>query len=146
MERGEVQGLIGIAHDSLKQSPEASQVGSTYILFQMGLVRDPQLPDVPLIQEFAGGREKAVLDCVFSSFQVGRLFAAPAVSETRLAELQSAFKETMADPAFLADAQRLQLAVNPQSPELVENIIRSVQRQPDSVLKFAREILVGVGD
>jgi len=141
IERGEVEGIVGIAYDSISQSAEAAAVNGK-LLFQMGLRRDPMLADVPLIQELAPPAARAVLECVFAAFQIGRIFAAPAgVPAARLEELRKAFADTMADPAFRQDAERLHLGVNPQPAEAIDAIIRSVAQQPATVLGPAREAL-----
>ena len=142
VERNEVDGMVGIALDSLQTAEQSHP--NLRVLFQMGLKRSPELPDAPLIQEFAKTDEqKAVLGAVFASFEIGRIFAVAAIPEPRLAALRKAFAETLVDSAFLTDAKKLRLNVNPETPGEVQSIIADVFRQPTPILDKAREILSG---
>lgn len=145
VDRGEVGGMVGIAIDSFEKAGKSHP--NLRVLFQMGLTRDPALPDTPLIQEFATTDEqKAVLGAVFASFQIGRIFAVADIPAPRLAALRKAFAATVTDPAFVADAKKLRLNVNPETPNEVQDIIAGVYRQPAPILDKARAILSGAND
>jgi tripartite-type tricarboxylate transporter receptor subunit TctC len=145
VQRDEVGGMIGIALDSFQLSAEKDP--DIRVLFQMGLKRNPDLPDAPLIQEFAKTEEqKAVLGAVFASFEIGRIFAVADIPASRLEALRKAFASAVTDPAFIADAKKLRLNVSPETPEEVESIIADVYRQPTPILDKARVILSGAED
>lgn len=145
VDRGEVGGMVGIAIDSFDKSAKSHP--NLRVLFQMGLKRDPALSDVPLIQELAKNDEqKAVLNALFASFQIGRIFAVADIPAPRLAALRKGFAETIADPAFVAEAKKLGLNVNPETPEEVQSIIAEVYQQPAPIIDKARSILTGAND
>src|SRR5262249_12583869 len=80
-------------------------------LVQVGLEKDPELPQVPLLRDLAKSpREREVLDFLSMAVAVGRPVATtPGTPPDRVAALRKAFDETLADPAFLADAQHQRL-------------------------------------
>ena len=61
----------------------------------------------------------------------------------RVAALRKAFDETMQDPAFLAEAKRLQLDVEPMQGEEVAALVRSVLATPPAVVTRVRKVLDG---
>ena len=144
MERQELSGVVGIGMDSLQTVQNGGNVEKYNILFQMGTVRARGLPDVPLIQEFAKSDEdRAVLEAIFASFSIGRVFVAPAIPDDRYGALQAAFEAVVKDPAFVAQALKQRSDVNYVSPDEIRTIIGHVYKQPDNVLKRARAAIQG---
>jgi tripartite-type tricarboxylate transporter receptor subunit TctC len=102
----------------------------------MGAKRDPSLPDVPLVQEFAKNDEdKAVLEAVFASLSIGRSFVTPVIPDDRLAALRKAFKATLEDPKLLAEAKKSALDVQFVDPEEIHRITARVYGLPEPLLK-----------
>src|SRR5262244_2418462 len=109
IERREVDGRCGWSYSSLKlQRPEWVTKHQVNILVQLALSKSPELPDVPLITDFATtDRERQILRLVFSRQAMARPFVAPpGVPAERLAALRAAFDATMTDPEFLAEAKQ----------------------------------------
>jgi hypothetical protein len=73
-------------------------------LIQFGEQRDPELPNVPLLAEYARSPTEAeALKLIFSSGEAGRPYAAPqGIPADRLDALRRAFDATMKDPEFWA--------------------------------------------
>jgi tripartite-type tricarboxylate transporter receptor subunit TctC len=70
---------------------------------------------------------------------MGRPFAAPpGVPADRAAALRSAFMATLKDPAFLAEADKLKLEVNPVSGEDVDRLIAELYATPKDIVEEAR--------
>lgn len=135
IERGEVEGVSGIGLDTLSAAHNAAGRDYNY-LFQMGAKRDPSLPDVPLVQEFAKSEDdKAVLEAVFASLSIGRSFVTPVIPDDRLAALRKAFKATTEDPQLLAEAKKSSLDVNFVAPDEIDRITKRVYGLPEPVLK-----------
>lgn len=135
MERGEVEAVSGIGLDTLGAARGAAR-GQYNFLFQMGAKRDPELPDVPLIQEFAKTAEdKAVLEAVFASLSIGRSFVTPEIPDDRLAALRKAFKAAIEDPELVADAKKMTLDINFVDPDEIHRITKTVYGLPEAVLK-----------
>jgi tripartite-type tricarboxylate transporter receptor subunit TctC len=97
------------------------------------------LPDVPLISDFANDRQKQILKLVLSRQVVGRPFAAPpGVPEDRKQALRDAFDQTLKDSAFLEEAEKLKLEVNPVSGTEVDRLMAELYRTPKDVVDETR--------
>jgi tripartite-type tricarboxylate transporter receptor subunit TctC len=142
MQRGEVHGLCGISWSTIKaQHGDWLRDGKISLLVQGAGQKDPELPDVPWAMDFAETEEqRQILNFVLAGQTIARPFVAPpSIPADRLAILRSAFAATLKDPAFLADAKRLQLDVSPVSAEDTEALIASLYATPkDVVAKAAR--------
>jgi len=98
--------------------------GDLKIVLQAGLERDPDLPDVPLLQEIVSDADaKAVLSFVGSGAPIGRsLMVAPGTSPEILAALRAAFDKMIADPEFLAEAEKRKAIINPAKGEEIDKV------------------------
>jgi len=145
MERGEVGGRCGWSWSSIKANrPAWLSEKKINILFQLGLSRHPDLPEVPLVTDFAtDDAQRSVLKLILARQALGRPFLGPpAIPPDRLAALRQAFVATMKDPEFLADAERLKLEIRPLSGEQASVVVREIyaQTSPD-VAKRAAALL-----
>jgi len=101
MERGEVQGRCGWSWSSVVAThPDWVAQHKINILAQLGLSKHPDLPNVPLITDFAKTAEqKQVLKLIFARQVMGRPYLAPpGLPPDRATALQQAFDATMKDP------------------------------------------------
>ena len=129
MERGEVNGRCGWSWSSVKSThPTWLAAGKINILAQLGLSRHPDLPDIPLVTDFAKTDEqRRILRLILVRQALGRPFLGPpGIPPERLAVLRQGFAETMKDPQFLADAEKLKLEVRPLSGEQAEVVVRQI--------------------
>jgi tripartite-type tricarboxylate transporter receptor subunit TctC len=142
MERGEVQGRCGWSWSSVKSTHKSwiDQKRMT-VLVQLSLSKHPELPDVPLITDFAKTDEqRQILKMVFARQVMGRPFLAPPnVPADRVAALRTAFMATMKDKDFLAEAAKADLEVNPVSGEDVERLVKEVYATPATIVAKAKE-------
>jgi tripartite-type tricarboxylate transporter receptor subunit TctC len=141
MERGEVDGNCGWSWTSAKKlRPEWVKPGGMNILMQMALVKHPDLPDVPLVTEFARNEsEKAQMELVFSRQTMGRPFmGAPGVPQDRVAALRTAFMATLSSAPFKAFADKAGLEINPVSGEDVQALVERVRKTPKEVVAAVR--------
>jgi tripartite-type tricarboxylate transporter receptor subunit TctC len=82
--------------------------------------------------------QRDVLRLVFAGQVMGRPYLAPpGVPLARLAALRKAFMDTMKDPAFLAEAQKIKLEITPVSGEAVQKLVAEVYATPPDVVKKA---------
>ena len=145
MERGEVQGRAGNNFNSLRmENPDWLRDGKVRFLAQVGLKRDPDYPDLPLMHEFGKNEDDKRLLRLFSAdIAVGRPFMGPPdMAPDRLEELQRAFDETMADAAFLRDAQEMRIDISPVKGQDLQTIVADVVSTPSDVVNRARQALV----
>jgi tripartite-type tricarboxylate transporter receptor subunit TctC len=116
MERGEVEGRCS--------SPWPSYLAATphYVLdrlitpiVQVGLEKEPDLPNVPLLRDLAKtAQERQILD--FMSLAV--------------AALRKAFDATLRDPAFIADADKQRLEIRAMDGGELADLVRQVIETP----------------
>jgi hypothetical protein len=129
MERGEVEGRA--------TNPWASYVSTDphYVdkkliipVIQMGMVKDPDLPNVPLMRELArGGAGQDILDFMSKAVTVGRPIATtPGVPAERVAALRRAFDLTLKDPDFIKDARTQRAELQPMTGAELEQVVREV--------------------
>jgi tripartite-type tricarboxylate transporter receptor subunit TctC len=140
IERGEVDGRCGWSWSSIK-STRASWIPEKKLnyLFHMSEVKAPELAHIPTIGDFANDRQKQILRLVTSRQTMGRPFAAPpGVPADRAEALRRAFDATLKDPAFLAEADKLKLEVNPVSGEDVARLVSELYATPKDIVEEAR--------
>jgi tripartite-type tricarboxylate transporter receptor subunit TctC len=136
MERGEVMGRCGWSWSSVitthKKWIDENKIS---VLVQLSLRKHPDLPSVPLVMDFARGNEdRQIFKLVFARQPIGRPFLAPpGIPSDRTAALRKAFVDTMQDAAFLAEAEKMQLEINPVSGDAVQEIVQDVYQTPRSV-------------
>ena len=113
------------------------------ILVQMGLEKSTELPDVPLLIDLAPDAEaREILKLLSAPTAIGRpIFTTPDTPADRLAALRAAFDATMKDPAFIADAAKLGLDLNPVSGIAVQRIAAELVDAPASVTGRLTSIL-----
>ena len=59
----------------------------------------------------------------------------------RAAAIRAAFDATMKDPAFLADAKKTRLAINPMTGQQVTRLLASFYSMPKSVIAGAKKAI-----
>jgi tripartite-type tricarboxylate transporter receptor subunit TctC len=105
------------------------------ILVQIGLTKAADLPDVPLLIDLAKNDEdRAVLKLISAPATIGRpLFGPPGTPPERVRILRKAFDEMIKDPAFLEDAKRERLDINPVAGAELERIVAEIVATPKSI-------------
>jgi tripartite-type tricarboxylate transporter receptor subunit TctC len=144
MERGELGGRASYSWSSLKSTNAdwlAKQKVS--VLIQIGLRKSPDLPDVPLLLDLVKpGVDREAVRLLSSGLELGRVYIAPPrVPPERVAILREAFNQAVADPAFVEEAKRLNIDVNPTDGAYVQNLIRTLVAEKPAVIEKARSFL-----
>lgn len=144
MERGEVAGRCGWSWSSVV-STQAGWLKEKKInvLVQLSLDKHPDLPNVPIITDFAKDDiTRGVFKLVFARQVMGRPFAAPpGIPAARVAVLRKAFTDTLQDKELLAEAEKLQLEITPVSGETVQKLVEEAYSMPPEVVKRTIEAL-----
>jgi tripartite-type tricarboxylate transporter receptor subunit TctC len=144
MERGEVQGKGSDSWAAWKATrPEWLTGHKINILVQIGLEKEPDLPDVPLLMDLAGNdRDRAVLKLLSTPAEIGRpIFAGPRVPFDRVEALRAAFDETMKDPEFLKDAAKAHAALSPVSGKEIQTLVAGIVETPKPIADRLAEII-----
>jgi tripartite-type tricarboxylate transporter receptor subunit TctC len=149
VERGEIQ-CRGISLETLfGREPLIgwSKNGFVRVLIQTGKKRDPKLPDVPTIWELMNeyktteaGKRLATVILAVGAF--GRPYvSSPGLPPDRAKILQGAFKKTLTDPDFQAQARERKLDIDPVGGEELEALAREVMAQPADVVERMKRLL-----
>ena len=144
MERGEVDGYCGWSWSSIvSQRPGWLAEGKINILVQLALEKHPDLPDVPLVTEFVDRQDALMaMELILARQKMGRPYLAPpGIPAERREALRRAFDATTRDPAFRADAKRLQLHLNPITGEEIDTIIARIYGASESTVRLARHAI-----
>jgi tripartite-type tricarboxylate transporter receptor subunit TctC len=137
MERGEVDGRGTFSWTSIKpRKKEWIDSGELVVLYQMGLRKHPELPDVPLVIDLAQNEEqKQMLELQFTAFELGRpLFVAEGVPADRVTALRRAFDAAMKDKDLIAEADKQEQEINPMSGEEMGDVFKRVFKTPKSIV------------
>jgi tripartite-type tricarboxylate transporter receptor subunit TctC len=104
-------------------------------LIQVGLKKDPDLPDVPLLRDLAKTPEdQSVLDFMSRAVAVGRPIATtPGVPQERVEALRRAFDATLKDPEFIREAEKERADISAMSGEQLADLIQSLIETPDDI-------------
>jgi tripartite-type tricarboxylate transporter receptor subunit TctC len=141
MERGEVAGRCGWSWSSVKSTHKSwIEDKSMVVLIQLSLEKHPELPDVPLVMDFAKTDEqRQILKMIFARNVMGRPYLAPPnVPADRVVALRDAFAATMTDKNFLAEAAKTDLEINPVSGAEVEKLVKEVYATPPDIIAKAK--------
>jgi tripartite-type tricarboxylate transporter receptor subunit TctC len=145
MARGELHGRGANTWASYKASaPAEVREGRFNVLMQIGLRKDPDLPNAPLLNDLMTGHAvyEPIARFMSLSLTVTRPLAAPpGVPEERAQLLRRAFDATMKDPAFVAEAAKLQFEVDPLTGEEVQALVAQLAATPRDVVARVRAAL-----
>jgi hypothetical protein len=108
----------------------------------MALEKAPDLPDTPSVMDFAKTElDRQALELLFSPQAVAwPLVAPPDVPADRIATLRRAFDATMTDPAFVAEATRLRIDVEPVTGEAMQKIVQRIGTFDHNVVERALKL------
>ncbi len=127
MLRNEVVAEVGTA-ESMEQF-----VKQGHGFFALALSGDPKaLPGVPRARDYVkDDRGKRLLTLVETLSEIGRLTAGPPGMQSNvLAAEREALDAAMKDPQLLAEAKKLDLALDPAPGDVVEMRIKAALNQP----------------
>jgi tripartite-type tricarboxylate transporter receptor subunit TctC len=145
MERGEVDGRGSVVWSGLKAVwPQWIAERKVNVLLQVGLAKEPDLPEVPLLLDLAKSREETdIFRFISSDSAMGfPVLAPPGVPADRLAALRKAFAATLDDPDFIKAAGERKLPVRFTSGEEVERIVGAMIGTPKEVIGRLKQNLL----
>ena len=98
------------------------------------------MAEVPLAFDLAKtDSDKQAMLLALARLEYGRpFFLPPNVPAERLNALRRAFDATMKDPAYLAEAEKLKIDVEPLSGEQVATLVEQVSRTPAETVARVR--------
>jgi len=140
MERGEIDGFCGLSWSTLKsRHPDWLKNKSINLIVQAGIKKEPELGDVPFAPDLAKTDEqRQILKLILVSQAMARPFTAPpGLSPDRKAALVAAFADTLRDRAFLDEARKESLDVDPVSAGELDALLAEAYATPKAVAEKA---------
>jgi tripartite-type tricarboxylate transporter receptor subunit TctC len=137
MIRGEVVGIVG--SDSSFDN-FVNQGSGRYVLSITDA--DSSASNAPSARDYIVREDaRPLFDFVATMSRLGRLTAGPPnIPPERLAALREAFNMAVHDPELLAEAQMLELPMDPGTGEEVEQRVQALLAQPPASLELLRQI------
>jgi tripartite-type tricarboxylate transporter receptor subunit TctC len=141
LERGELEGNCG-SWTAMPQDWLVNNKINALLRFSEARPAD-MAPDVPYVLDLATSPEqKAVIDILNSPGELGRPFiVARQVPAERVATLRNAFQAVLKDEAFLADAKKQSLLLDPVTGEEAEKVTAQIYAAPPDLIRKAKDVL-----
>jgi hypothetical protein len=148
VERGEAEGICGLSWSTLKASnPDWIRNKRIHVLIQTGNKAQADLPDVPLLIDLVSNSDdKKVVELISFAEETGRPFAMPPGTPKAMVEtVRRAFDATMKDPAFIAEAARASMEIDPLTGEEMQAILKRNYAAPKALVERAAKLLTPPG-
>jgi len=143
VERGEAEGICGLSYATLKASnPDWIINNRINVLVQTGTTAQAGLEKVPLLIDLVTDAEtKKALEILAAPEEMGRPFFLPPGTPKEYVEvMRKAFDATLKDPAFLSDAERSRLEVDPVTGAQMEKMIKQAFETPKALIERAAKL------
>jgi len=143
LQRGEIEARAFSLVSITAQRADWLRDKKIIILVQVGATRAHEIPDIPLVTELATTQEdRQVFKLMSSAASLGRPYLAPpGVPADRLDTLRRAFEATMKDQAFLAEAEKLQLDIDPIGAADITKLVLDTVNAPSAIVAKAKTAL-----
>ena len=143
-ESGEIAGGCW-AWESIKATwTKGIEAGDVVVVVQNLPKPHPDLPKVPLAIDFARTEEarQLIQAGIHDVSAINRVYVLPpGTPKERVQILRKAFADTMKDPAFLAEAERSKLEIDPLTAEEVERAVSGFFKLSPAVVTKLKEVL-----
>lgn len=137
MERGEVDGRGSNPWASYKAvRPDWVRDGKIVPLVQIGMTRDPDLPNVPRLVDLATNDEqRRMFEFVSTDVAMERPFAGPpGMPADRLQTYRRSFEQMAKDPEFLAVAEKQDMEISLHTGEQVQQMVEYTTGTPAEIV------------
>jgi tripartite-type tricarboxylate transporter receptor subunit TctC len=145
IERGEADGRCGWGWASLKATkPDWLREHKINLLAQMGLSRNRELADVPLVLDLAkNDADRQMLRLLFAPLDVNRpVLAPPGLPPERAKEIRAAFMAAMNDAEFKAEVKALTgEESDPTSGEEMQKLLGEIYATPTATVERLKAVL-----
>jgi tripartite-type tricarboxylate transporter receptor subunit TctC len=143
LERGEVQGACGIGWTGIETMyPDWFAKDTIRPLVQLSTKGHPDLNNrgVPRAGEFArDDDDRRVIELVFSQGIIGRPYVLPpGVPPERVSALRKAFMQTLNDKTLRAEADKMQLDVDPMTGDELQKLVSDLYATAPHLIQRAR--------
>jgi hypothetical protein len=145
IERGEADGTCLSSATLIARNPDWIEKKLVNWLLVLSNKPDPALPGVPVAVDLVKTDEdRQVLDLITSQVAMGRPYVVPAtVPAERVEILRTSFMATLRDPAFIAEAAKLEMIIDPSDHREMEAMINHTYALPEKIVQRARTLIEG---
>ena len=146
MERGEVAGKGSDSWAAWKATrPDWLRDKKINILVQIGLTKNPEMGDTPLLMDLAKNDEdRQVMKLLSTSVVIGRpIFAGPGVPAERVTVLRRAFDAMVRDADFIREAREAKMDLDPVSGEELQKLVGEIVATPKHIADRLIDIIGG---
>jgi len=142
LERGEVQGRGNFYEGFLATNPDWVRDKKVKFVFRMG-PDHPDLASVPPASKYMKTpAQQQMLRVLEAPLAMGQAFYLPAgVPAQRVAAMREAMQKMLSDPAFKAEANKLNMFLNPRGYAEVADVVAKVYETPKPLLAELDAIL-----
>ncbi|MPY70009.1 MAG: hypothetical protein GEU92_07975 [Alphaproteobacteria bacterium] len=141
MEQGEVDSTMSSWISLKARALPKFEAGEFLPLVQVGTQRAKDLPDVPLMSEFAKDKQaKQATALASAAAPFGRSVSVmPGYPAHLLAALRKSFMATMEDKEFRETAKKRNIEIDPAPGESLDAVLASVMSTPPEVVRLVQE-------
>lgn len=143
LERGEVHGRCSLAWESLKSSyADWVTDKKVRVLLQFAFSSHPDLVGVPLISDIVSNEtDRQALEILMAPGNAGYPFAAPPGLLPEVRDmLRDAYGKTLADPALIDEAKRVQFDLNPVAGTEIQQLVERVHGASPRAIERAKQL------
>lgn len=144
MQRGEVMGICGLPWSTIKSFwRQELQSGEFFPIIQLSGERSAELGGIAHVDDYIKTDEQRKLfNLIFGVQALGRAYVLPPdVPKARVEALRKAFMATMEDPAFLADAKKTKIDIQPAPGEVVDKMWAEFASTPKSIVAKVKQVV-----
>jgi tripartite-type tricarboxylate transporter receptor subunit TctC len=144
MEKGEIEGRCSTQLTAIQSiRPQWLAEHKLAVPILIGRQRIAEFPDTPAVMEFVkDAATRAQLELMLLTQDMDRpVLLPPGVPADRVAQVREALLATMADPAFVADAHRMHLHLEPVRGEDLAKALAAAYALPPDVVAAAKETM-----
>lgn len=141
--RGEVQGRGSWSWASFKtEAMDNLKKGELRILLQLAPRKSPELPDVPLVMDYAKNEEqKLILELLLAGQSMAwPVFAPGEVPADRIGLLRKAYLDVFTSEAAREEAARLGIDVDPVPGMEIQTMLQRLYASPPDIVQKARAL------
>jgi len=141
---GEISGISNSWESTKSTWRKELEAGDLIAVLQVSSKPYPELQKVPLAISFAKTDEaKKLIETVarVHGASVRPYVVPPGTPKDRVQILRKGFMDTMKDPAFLAEAQKASLDINPDDGTALEQNVKEILKLDASLVAKLKEIL-----
>jgi tripartite-type tricarboxylate transporter receptor subunit TctC len=136
MERGEVEGYCESLESVVTKRPDWISGKTVNVLFQGGVRPNPDLKDVPFINDLAKSEDdRRAIEFLYAGQGIGRpFFAPPGLAPDVLGMMRAAFDATMKDADFVAEVRQRKLTLEPEGGAYMQALIDRIYATPKPIV------------